>query len=518
MLRVLHFIMIWFYIFIVGLYTSCAMAQHKNVLMVIADDYRPNMGVYEDANEPFFTSPRMVTPNLDALASKSLILTRAYTMYAQCGPSRNAFLTGRRPDTTRCYNNEHVFRDRGPNNQTSPIITIPQFFMENGYISIGAGKVFHGGFDDAPFSFTETHQSKDNDDDSISWRAFSPAELEGARLRDTAEAGYVIDKLQELAPDALLGIQPFFLAFGLHKPHLPWDFPEEFLDYYPEEQIQMPLNPYIPSDLPEQAWVDFSELRTYSDCSAEGSGIEDIGVQNVTYPDSKVKELRRAYYAAVSYADQQIGRVIQQLELLGLADNTVIMFLGDHGWQLGEHSEWTKETNFEIAHRVPLMLHVPGVIDSSAESDRLVELMDVFPTLVEAAGFDPMSKCPSYSRNISLCREGMSLLNLVDNPGEWKDAIFYQQARDFNNDYPHNVDIMGYSVMTEQYRYGEWVSLNNFEQEDQSPNWSDSQDFGELYDLVNDPMENVNLIFKEDYQDAIAELKVLLHEGWLQHN
>ena len=511
--------MSWSRMFCIGLHVACAMAQRKNVLMLIDDDYRPNMGIYEDANEPFFTSPVMVTPNLDDLASKSLVLTRAYTSYAMCGPSRNSFLTGRRPDTTRCYNNDHDFRDRGPNDETSSIVTIPQFFMENGYISIGAGKTFHlPGDDDSPYSFTETHHSKDNDDKSISWRAFSQEELEGAQLRDTLNAGYVVEKLQELAPDALLGIQPFFLAFGVHKPHLPWDFPKEFLDYYPEEQIQMPLNPYIPSDMPDSAWNSFDEMRGYSDCSAEGSGIEDIGEKNVTYPDNMIKEFRRAYYAAVSYADQQIGRVLQELDILGLADNTVIIFLGDHGWHLGEHSEWTKETNFEIAHRVPLMLHIPGVIDSYTASDKLVELVDVFPTLVEAAGFDPLSKCPSYSRNISLCREGSSLLDLVNNPGEWKSAIFYQQQRGYYNSYPDEDYRQGYSVMTEQFRYGEWVSLNNMEQEEQSPHWSEPVDFGELYDLVNDPLENVNLIFNEDYQDDIADLKVLLHRGWSQHN
>ena len=181
------------------LHVAWAMAQQKNVLMLIADDYRPNMGVYEDANDPFFASPMMLTPNLDALASKSLVLTRAFTPYAMCGPSRNSFLTGRRPETTRCYNNNHVFRDRGPNGETSPIITLPQFFMENGYVSIGAGKVFHDKADDYPFSFTEeTHHATNNDDNSISWRAFSPEMLDKTPLRDTAEADHAVEKLQEL--------------------------------------------------------------------------------------------------------------------------------------------------------------------------------------------------------------------------------------------------------------------------------------------------------------------------------
>ena len=513
--------MAWLHDVYLGLiYVACAMAQRKNVLFLIADDYRPNMGVYEDANDPFFNSPRMVTPNLDALASKSLVLTRAYSQIALCGPSRNSFLTGRRADTTRVYTNDHIFRELGPNNETSPIITIPQFFKENGYITLGAGKVFHkNNNNDYPISWTEDiHHSKDTDDDSQSWRAFSEKEIEEiGGLQDQNEASYVIEKLNEIAQDALLGIQPFFLAFGNRKPHQPWDFPEEFLDYYQEEDIQMPANPYVPSDMPDSAWASFNGMLNYADCSAEGTGIDNIGEPNVTYSEPKIKELRRAYYASVSYADQQIGRVLEELDLLGLAETTIIIFLGDHGYQLGEHSEWMKMTNFEIAHRAPLMLHVPGMIDSYIESDKLVEFVDIFPSLVEAAGFAKMSKCPNYSRNISLCREGSSLLDLVSDPDGWKEAIFYQQMRDvFNNNIKD--DYHGYTVMTEQYRYTEWVGLNNGGLEEQTPNWSDARDFGELYDLVNDPLENINLIYNDDYQDIIADLRKLLHKGWRTHN
>ena len=507
----------------VYLVIACAMAQHNNVLMLIADDYRPNVGIYEDANGPFFNSPMMVTPNLDALASKSLVLTRAYTQVALCGPSRNSFLTGRRADTTRCYVGEHRFRDRGPNNETSPIVTIPQFFKDSGYISYGVGKIFHPGIpntnnaDDYPLSWTEKmFHTETTDDESISWKAISPEEMEDTKLRDISNTDHVIEKLQELAPDAILGIQPFFLSFGLHKPHMPWDFPEEFLDFYPEEDIQMPANPYIPSDMPDSAWNQFSGLLGYPDCSPEGTGIENIGEPNITYSESKIKELRRAYYASISFADQQIGRVIQELYLLGLSENTVIVFLGDHGLQMGEHSEWDKYTNFEISHRAPLMFHVPGEIDSYIASDKLVEFVDIFPSLVEAAGFDPIPRCPAYSRNISLCREGSSLLELVRNPDEWKSAIFYQHPMNFGTTW--QMEHQGYTVMTEEYRYSEYVNMKNVNQEDQEPNWSDPIDFGELYDLVNDPLENTNLFLNEDYQETIADLKKLLHQGWRQHN
>ena len=341
--------------------------------------------------------------------------------------------------------------------------------------------------------------------------------METTTLRDIANADYTIQKLQELAPEALPGIQPFFLAFGLHKPHMPWDFPEKFLDYYPEEDIQVPVNPYIPYDMPDSAWSTPTGLLNYPDCSAEGTGIENMGEPNVTYSDAHTKELRRAYYASISFADEQIGRVLQELNNLGLADNTVIIFLGDHGLHMGELSEWEKYTNFEVAHRAPMMLHVPGTVDTSIISDKLVEFVDIFPTLVEAAGFDPMKRCdPFNSRTENLCREGTSLLELVRNPDEWKTAAFYQQPRGYWNENQHKYQ--GYTVVTEQYRYSEWVNLNDVGTEEQTPNWGDPQDFGELYDLMNDPLETTNLINNEEYDELIHELKQLLHQGWHHHN
>ena len=208
---------------------ACVMAQRKNILMLIADDLRPNIGAYKDANEPFFNSPKMVTPNLDSLSNQSLVLTRAYTQVALCGPSRTSILTGRRPDTSRCYSNPDSFRENGGKDWP----TIPQFFKENGYISLGVGKIFHPGADghpeadDWPLSWSEEiFHSEDTDDDSVSWRAFTKEEMETLKLRvrDIANIDYTIEKLHELAPEALPGIQPFFLALGLHKPHLPFDF------------------------------------------------------------------------------------------------------------------------------------------------------------------------------------------------------------------------------------------------------------------------------------------------------
>ena len=264
--------------------------------------FRPNIGVYEGSNH--FSSSGMKTPNLDHLASKSLVLTNAYTQVtcchaliiiireipyekvALCGPSRSSFLTGRRPDTTRCYFNNHRFREHLPN-----ATSMPQYFKENGYTTLGSGKIFHPGKpdsdqqDDFPASWSENvFHTASTDIKNVSWYSYSEEELEGITLRDVANTDHFIERLKNI------GNEPFFFAMGFHKPHLPWDAPKEFFDLYPdEENIDLPFNPYIPEDMPESAWTGFRQLFRFDDLSPEATGISDIGTKpNVTYPDNKV--------------------------------------------------------------------------------------------------------------------------------------------------------------------------------------------------------------------------------------
>jgi len=498
------------------LLTSSCLASRKNVLLIIADDLRPNLNSYLPT--PSFSSPEIHTPNLDELAATSAVFNRAYVQYALCGPSRNSFLTGRRPDTTRCYA-EHQFRARG----LDVAVSLPQYFKENGYMTLGMGKVFHPGMpntpkgDDYPKSWNEKiFHTNSTDDPSNSWKAYTEEEMEETTLRDIANTDYTIEKLRELAPAALIGEKNFFIAYGLHKPHQPWDCPAEFYDLYPEEVVGLPANPYVPEDFPDVAWARPTGVLNFPDCSPEGQGIPDLGLPNVTFHDSKTLEIRRAYYACVSFADQQIGRVLREVEELGLAENTVVMFVGDHGLQLGEHAEWDKQTNFEIAHRAPFMLRVPGV--APKVTDKMVEFVDIMPTLVEAAGFPPVDKCPEYSRNVSWCREGASVMPILGGWGEGKDAVFYQQGRGYYlMNHPEKF-VQGYSVMTTQYRYTEYVGLTDAETEEQQPNWGDVHDWGELYDLEADPQENFNLYRDHDYLDLKVQMRKLLHAGWYDHN
>jgi len=502
--------------------TDCATTQapdlsHMNVLFLVADDMRTDLGCYEDSNTGF-SSPTMSTPNLDALAAKSLLLENAYVQQAICGPSRASVMTGRRPDTTHVLNLNPDFRDVG-----GDFTTIPQYFKDAGYKSIGVGKIFHEGHEDNDYSWSEDMHSETNyyRSGGNSWQALTDQEMEDEPERTTAEADYAICQLEELAPDALSGDQPFFLAYGARKPHLPWVFPEAYLDLYPLEDIIVPENHYAPIDMPETAWYGLTELISgYTD--SEFTENDDLGNVNATLGDDKVKELRRAYYAAISYTDYELGRIIDKLDELGLAENTVIVFWGDHGWQLGEHAEWCKNTNFEVAARAPLMVHIPGVTDAGIKTAKLVEFVDIFPTIVEAAGFDPLDTCPTNSNETSLCTEGSSLLPLMDDPltSDWKEAVFWQYPRGgWKEDNTNIPECMGYSMRTDQYHYTEWVQITFLGDNSYEPDWetvcdSNEEFQSELYDLSTDPEENVNIVGDDDQADIVAELSTRLRAGW----
>ena len=498
----------------------------KNVLFLAADDLRPALGCYADSH-PGFDAPSMHTPNLDALASKSILFERAYAQQALCSPSRTSLLTGRRPDTTRVTDQHHYFRNVGGN-----FTTIPQYFKEHGYYSVGAGKIFHltnnaTPNSDYPFSWSEPFYQPENNWSSKkhSWHALTPKQYNELPLPDTLSVQFAISKLRELAKNWEENKQPFFLALGTKKPHLPFIFPEEFLSLYPEKDIGLPKNPYAPSEMPDMAWIKFGELRTFADTSNDAMGIPDLGEVNVTYPNNKVKELRRAYYSAISFIDDIIGQILNELKTLGLENSTIVSFWGDHGWQLGEHSEWCKHTNFEVANHAPMMVKIPGLTDDGIRTSKLVELVDLFPTLVEAIGMEPLPTCPLNSTDVELCTEGSSLIPLVKNTNnkEWKDGIFWQYPRGgsqtdqcIKNRYQNCIrKCMGYSIRTNNHHYTEWVHLKVLEDSvSWKPLWNKPCDHSELYDLVNDPRENHNLYNDQEYEEVILELSERLKKGW----
>ena len=490
---------------------ACEAGKPKNVLFLVADDMRPQLGAYYGKDFPTPVHPKMYTPNLDNLAARSLLVRRAHTHCATCSPSRTSLLTSRRPDTTHVYDLTHYFRNVGGN-----FTTIPQYFKEHGYLSIGMGKVFHPGYDashnDDPISWTEPYFHAPSEAADSFWVKFGHSHSHFAvpdammkdhgLLSDIQLADRAIDTIKRISANTTE--QPFFLAVGFHKPHLPFMSPEKYFDYYPEDSIQMPANYYAPVDMPDIAWCNYidMEMKDYSDLMSYNL----TGNINETMPPSLVKSLRRAYYAATTFTDDMIGRVLRQLNASGLAGDTVVSFFGDHGWALGENGEWTKHTNFELSTHAPMMVHVPGVTDAGIQTDALSEFVDLFPTLVEATGLPMIPLCSKDSRETKVCTEGLSMIPLIKDPKRtWKKAVFSQFRR-------NNTDIMGYSVRTDRFRYNEWPA---FEKEPvYKPKWEKLYGI-ELYDQEIDPQENVNRAKEPRYRDIVRDLKSLLHKGWM---
>ena len=475
----------------------------KNVLFLVADDMRPEINSYFGTDYPSRLFPSIHTPNLDNLAKNCTVFRKAYVQQAVCSPSRSSFLTGRRPDTTHVYDSISHFRTTG-----GDFTTIPQYFKNKGYRSFGMGKIFHPGGksgSDDPVSWSEEYYHADTQWSTnkrrlaSSWLAVKPGKEKKEPLEDTLYTKRTLEVLDSVASKAKSGEEPFFLAVGFVKPHLPFIFPEKYLDYYPESDLKSPSNPYVPTGLPEVAWFNYNELRGYRD-------IEKLGVTgdfNTTLPDYVTKNLRRAYAATVTYIDDQIGQVLEKLETTGLADNTVVVFLGDHGFQLGEHAEWCKQTNFELATRAPLMIKVPGVTDGPNVREELVEFVDIFPTLIEAAGYESMVLCPEDSSATSLCTEGTSLMPLIRKETiQWKDAAFSQFIRG---------NYMGYSIRTTRYRYTEWAKFDG--EPNYQTDWS-KLDGIELYDHDIDSEENYNYASNVRYIDVAQELSDKLRDGW----
>ena len=472
-----------------------------NVLFLAADDMRPEIGAFLGEDFPSPVHPKIHTPNFDALAGRSLLLKRAYVQLPLCAPSRTSLLTGRRPDTTHVYTLREYWR-----NVSGNFTTLPQYFKQNGYESIGVGKIFHSydasNYDD-PISWSQPyfHGVENFEDWNVSWRSVPDSLLNDTPLRDEQLATRAIETLQNLADDVKANQTNFFLALGFRKPHLPFVFPESMLQYYPEDAISLPARPYASPDLPDIAWYDNAELfQHYGDVMA----MNLTGDINETLPDQFVLDMRRAYHCAITWIDIQLGRVMTALDQLGLANTTIVSFFGDHGYHLGEHGQWGKLSNFELANHAPMMIHLPGLTDDGIQTRQLTEFVDLFPTLVEAAGIEHIPLCPDNSVDVELCHEGTSLLPLIQEPNKPVRKAAFSQT-------PRNHDVMGYTIRTDQYRYTEWVQFTSAP--DFTPDWTNVLGT-ELYDHHNDPDEYYNRAGDQEYSEQKTSLRKVLHQGW----
>jgi arylsulfatase A-like enzyme len=375
------------------------------------------------------------------------------------------------------------------------VLTLPQHFKANGYTTISLGKVYHHGAKDDPKGWSEPpwmpespfpgyalQASKDlmrkanETTETVKMKkgaAASPRKGPPTECGDLPDEAYGDGKIAQQAIETLrrLKDQPFFLAVGILKPHLAFACPKKYWDLYKRDEVDLADNPFKPKDVPDIAMTTWGELRTYEGIPKQGPVAE-----------AQARELVHGYYACVSFIDAQIGKVLDELKRLGLAEKTIVVLWGDHGWHLGDHGLWCKHTNFESATHACLLARAPG-LPAGLRTARLTEFVDVYPSLCELAGL-PLPKH----------LEGTSFVPLMKDPNRpWKKAAFSQ--------YPRG-KVMGYTMRTERWRLTRWLS-------------PDGTAVGvELYDHQNDPEENVNLAALAEHAKTVEELTALAKKGW----
>ena len=464
-------------------------ATKPNILFISVDDLRPQLGCYGDK--------LIQSPNIDRIAARGIVFNKAYTQQAVCSPSRTAIMTGLRPDVTKVWDLDTHFRPAQPD-----CITLPQHFKANGYQCEALSKIYHKGHEDGR-SWTSPHWypfGRSVDTDLVDWTkqivtkhdvnvleysspeandtsvkkkdkeakagpSFEVSSKDDSELPDGATAAEAVKRLAALKAKG----QPFFLAVGFLKPHLPFVAPKKYWDLYDPNSIPLPTIDHLPEGAPPYVGHTNGEIHNYPGVPKEDP-----------IPAEFAKNLRHGYYACISYMDAQVGKVLDALEKEGLADNTIIVLWGDHGWQLGDHGLWHKHTNFELATRAPLLISVPGSKTAGQKCHATVEFVDVYPTLAELCGLPNPTGL-----------SGRSLKTFINNPSASSTKVAISQ-------YPKKApegQVMGYSIRNDRYR-ATFYRLRN-----------GSQVVGtELYDEQNDPNETVSLANKPEHKELLETL------------
>jgi uncharacterized sulfatase len=463
-------------VFFLGIAALTA-APRPNVLFMVADDLNTRLGCYGDA--------RAISPNIDKLAKRGVRFERAYCQYPLCNPSRSSFLSGLRPDTTRVFENATHFRKAVPDAQT-----LPQTFQRAGYAVVRAGKLYHygvpaqigtDGFDDAPSWQRTINPSGRDKDEEASILNYTPKIGLGAALAWHATAGDGTDHTDgKIASEVITLLEqhaaqpekPFFIGCGFFRPHVPCVASQKFFDLHPLEKFSLPKEPL----------EHLAKIPAISPV---------VTPANYGIPEPDLKQFLRAYYASVSQMDAQVGRVVDALDRLKLADKTIIVFLSDHGWLLGEHGgQWQKRSLFEESARVPLVIALPGNKANGQSSPRPVELVDLHPTLADLAGLP-----------IHPTLEGKSLKPLLTNPqAAWDKPAFTQVTRNAEVSLAINVDPKKKSLMGRSVRTDRWCYIE----------WDEGRAGRELYDAQADPKQYRNLADEPQHATTVAEIKELL--------
>jgi arylsulfatase A-like enzyme len=481
--------------------------KKKNVLFIPVDDLRPELGCYG--------KDYVISPNIDRLAESGIVFNRAYCQSALCNPSRASLLTGLRPETVGVLDLRTNFRDNLPN-----AVTLPQYFKNNGYTTLGIGKTFHNTIpDDISWSEPEIHIPGYPFDPDAVYRAKESLEevekkkqkiIEAGKQKraidrfgewyiktymsenpevtdneyyDGAQTDVAIERITKLAKEE----KPFFFSIGYYRPHMPFNVPKKYWDLYDREKIPLAENDYVPKNCPVMAINNMAEVRQYTDFKGTPTPLDG------KLSEEQARLMKHGYLASVSYIDAQVGRLLDTLDELKIREDTIVVLWGDHGWKLGEHNSYSKMTNFEIDTRAPLIISAPGTIKNNISTEGLVEFVDIYPTVCELAGLP-----------IRQGLEGISAVPLIKNTKRaWKKAVFSQfletgrwKALDGN-------EYHGYSIRTDRYRYNEWYNL-------------ETKEFAacELYDHKADPGENENIAGYEENKNIVKELSSQLKAGW----
>jgi iduronate 2-sulfatase len=529
----------------------------RPVLFFAIDDLRPSLGLYG--------VKEVKTPNFDALSERSLVFERMYTAVSVCAPARTAILTGRRPDTTHNWaiSPAEYWRDVLPNASS-----LPQYFVQHGYNTMGGGKIFHpgavSGSDDIAHSWNNPYfhgvpnaTMPDNCTKGFGYCRYT--DTADADLQDGKTASWAKAQLENIQQKRINGsdTRPFFLGVGFHKPHMPEYCPSKYWDLYEPSQLELPKNPFGPTGTPQIAVQTSQQWRHWLNLSTQkGACVTDYQAWNSTacMPSTTVsRAMRWAYYSCISYTDALLGDTIAALTQLQLADNTVIVAWGDHGWHLGELNQWAKYTNFEAGTRIPFLVHMPGQT-TAIRTSALSEANDIFPTIADLAGLPVPPLCPQenavtpWQNNAQemYCVEGISLKPLWQNPTRpWKSAAFSQYPRPYSGfpstatglppfahahgsgpcnatdaqvAYCHEGEqVMGHTIRIDKWRYTEWTK---FDASKGLADWSVL--YGkELYSHTASPVpspdfnyENENVANRPEHEVLVKKLSAQLHAGW----
>ncbi|MCB1275484.1 sulfatase-like hydrolase/transferase [Prosthecobacter sp.] len=459
--------------------SSAIAASKPNVLFICVDDLKPVLGCYGDTI--------VKSPNIDRLAQRGVLFEKAFCNQAVCAPSRNALLTGLRSQTLGIYDLATNFRKSAPD-----AVTLPQHFKMNGYRVEGLGKIFHVGHgnvnDEASWSVphyspkTISYVLKENnppestreqalfENKKEAWKLPRGAPTEAADVPDNKYGdGMIADEaIKRLEAAKAKPDEPFFLAVGFLKPHLPFVAPKKYWDLYDPSVFKLPELQSPPEGAPEFAPTTWGELRQYKDMPETGPLTREQAIH-----------LIHGYHAATSYMDAQLGRVIEALDANGFAENTIIVLWGDHGWHLGDHGMWCKHTNYEQAARIPVVVAAPGIAGGQ-RTKALIESCDIYPTLAELTGL------PAPKQG-----DGRSFASVLKDPSS--------SVRDHAiHVYPRGGGLIGRAIRTQRHRLVEW----------KKPGDPADSAILELYDYEADPAETKNLASSQP--EVVAELRKLL--------